>query len=101
MAYRKYWRILTNDARMLCLADGLVSATTASLECEMVHAFRKWLEGISKGLFVVGPLRVSGTNAVIYEKEQSAAPAEVDAFLGNALRDFGEKSVLYVRLIVL
>ncbi|KAI0328285.1 UDP-Glycosyltransferase/glycogen phosphorylase [Cubamyces sp. BRFM 1775] len=81
---------------ILYMADGIVSLTTTSYEREMVDAWRKWFEGISKQLFVVGPLRVSGTNAVTYEKKQSAAPAELDAFLGNALQTFGERSVLYI-----
>ncbi|KAH9895030.1 UDP-Glycosyltransferase/glycogen phosphorylase [Cubamyces lactineus] len=86
----------TESFDTLELTDGIVSSTAETYEREMVRATRKWCEDNSKQAFVVGPLRVSGTNANAYEKELSAASTEVEAFLQNALVAYGEKSVLYI-----
>ncbi|KAL7281208.1 hypothetical protein ACG7TL_004516 [Trametes sanguinea] len=77
-------------------ADGVFAVTPTSYEPEAVASMRKWLNGLSKSLYVVGPFLASGTQAAKYEQQQSAQAPEIVAFLNQTLKTAGERSLLYI-----
>lgn len=72
------------------------------LEPEAFAAIRDWFSELGKSVHVVGPLLpdTKNTVAVAGETQQSTNGSAVEAFLDKTLQSQGDKSLLYVRLIL-
>ncbi|KAI9066602.1 glycosyltransferase family 1 protein [Trametes sanguinea] len=84
----------TYDTMLLC--DGAVVATPESYEREAVAETRKLFNEIQKPVYVVGPLQASGAQAIELEREQAPQAKEIEAFLDKTLKDFGDRTLLYI-----
>ncbi|CDO69246.1 Glycosyltransferase Family 1 protein [Trametes cinnabarina] len=81
----------------ILLSDGALVATPEAYERQAVAAVRKWFGELQKPVYVIGPLQPSGTQAaIVYEKAQAPQIREIETFLDNTLRNFGERSLLYI-----
>ncbi|OSD03901.1 glycosyltransferase family 1 protein [Trametes coccinea BRFM310] len=90
------YKLLLQIYDSIVMADGLFVATPESYEPKAVAATREWYDGMSKPVYVVGPLQAAGTQAAKYEQEQSAQAPEIRAFLDYTLNTAGERSLLYI-----
>ena len=88
----------TPPLRTLENADGVLLFTPESYEPEAVAAVRGWFRETDRQVYACGPLLPSASKAVAVanERKLSKEAAEIQAFLDEALRTSGEKSVVYV-----
>lgn len=81
---------------MLTECDGSIHCSNPAYEASALDSWSKWL---SNGpMIAVGPIATPPELARIHDaKELSNTEIEVEVFLSDALRKYGENSVVYVR----
>jgi len=68
-------------------------ASSYAFESESLQAMKSWFADWNKELFAVGPLLPSGYG---FTKQSSRGATEIENFMDRALKEYGEKSVVFV-----
>ena len=76
----------------------MILTSPRAYEPEPTDALKTWYTKVGKSIYTCGPLfpTASKVAAAANELKQATHGAEIQDFLGNALKTSGEKSVLYV-----
>jgi len=82
--------------RVLSGCDGVVLSTAECYEPKTLEAVRDFYNEKSKKIYVCGPLLLSGSRAMAYERNQSQKSAEIEHFMDRVLASNGEQSIIYI-----
>jgi hypothetical protein len=97
--------LIKGNHRFVLASDGLVVASSSSVEPGSVRAAREWMQGLGKDLWTVAPLEdvpapvttnVPGNEAPQHAEED----ARILGFLDDMHEKHGDRSVIFVRPVL-